>query len=205
MAIRAVAFDFGETLVYETRYWTEWAERLGLTPLDLIAQLGAAIERGEDHRSVLAAAGATARADPPAFEARDLYPDAAGTLASLRSRGFTTAVAGNFSAATAADVRTWGLAADVVVSSDDLGAEKPDPVFFARLADPLGVRPGELLYAGDRLDNDVAGALDAGCGAVFVRRGPWAAIQERRTESPVPAVDSLAQIAALLPELPTRN
>src|SRR5450756_841754 len=52
MAIRAVVFDVGETLIDETRLWTAWADRLGLPRLTFLAALGAVIARGGDHRTV---------------------------------------------------------------------------------------------------------------------------------------------------------
>ena len=52
MAVKAVFFDVGETLVDETRYWAAHAERLGVTPHVVWAALGATISRGEHHRHV---------------------------------------------------------------------------------------------------------------------------------------------------------
>src|SRR5918998_645338 len=49
MAVEAVVFDLGETLVDEGRGWTAWAEWLGVRPFDLFAALGAVIERRPDH------------------------------------------------------------------------------------------------------------------------------------------------------------
>lgn len=197
--VRSVAFDLGETLVDETRYWGEWAKVLGLTPLDLFARLGAAIERGDRHGSVLA------DADPgveiPSFVETDLYPDARAALESLRAAGVRIAVAGNFGKKVADEVRTWGLATDVVVSAEELGAEKPDPRFFTGVARVVDVRPEELLYVGDRIDNDVVAAQAIGCHAVFLRRGPWAAIQQRTMTVDAPAIDSLSDVESLIASL----
>jgi FMN phosphatase YigB (HAD superfamily) len=33
--------------------------------------------------------------------------------------------------------------------------------------------PGEIAYVGDRLDNDIAPAAQAGLFTVWMRRGPW--------------------------------
>jgi beta-lactamase superfamily II metal-dependent hydrolase len=48
--IRAVVFDVGETIVDETRAWSQLADPAGVTRLTLVAALGALIERGDDHR-----------------------------------------------------------------------------------------------------------------------------------------------------------
>lgn len=179
MSIRAVAFDLGETLVDETRYWGAWADRLGVPHLTLFALLGAAIARGEHHRSVLERFGVRNLDDEaaPTFSSHDLYSDARPVLTALHEGGAKTAVAGNFSERIAASVRSWELDVDAVISTDALGAEKPDGRFFLGLAERLEVRPPELLYVGDRVDNDATAAVAAGCRSVQVRRGPWAFIQ----------------------------
>ena len=46
MALKAVVFDVGETLVDEERWWRELAERAGLQPHVVWAALGVTIERG---------------------------------------------------------------------------------------------------------------------------------------------------------------
>ena len=44
------------------------------------------------------------------------------------------------------------------------------------------MRPAEIAYVGDRLDNDVLPAREAGMFAVFLVRGPWGIIHARRPE-----------------------
>src|SRR4029078_6052978 len=51
--IRAVVFDVGETLLDESRAWSEWARCLGVSDLTLAAVLGATIARGQDHIEAL--------------------------------------------------------------------------------------------------------------------------------------------------------
>ena len=53
------------------------------------------------------------------------------------------------------------------------GLSKPDPAFFRRIAEELELETNEILYVGDRLDNDYFPAESVGMHAVFVRRGPW--------------------------------
>ncbi len=96
-----------------------------------------------------------------------------------------------------------GLGLDIVSSSESLGCEKPSTEFFIRLAALAGVRPEEAAYVGDRIDNDVTPALDAGMIAVFLRRGPWAQLQ---AESPAAAraharIDSLSQLPEALEQV----
>jgi putative hydrolase of the HAD superfamily len=58
---------------------------------------------------------------------------------------------------------------DALVTSRDFGAAKPDPAIYAEGARRLGVSLDATLMVGDRLDTDVAGALNAGIPAVWLR------------------------------------
>ncbi len=107
------------------------------------------------------------------FERGDFYPDALPCLAALRAAGFRLGVAGNQPETAEAALAEAGVAADFVASSARWGVEKPDPAFFARVAEAAGLPPAEIAHVGDRLDNDVLPARRAGMQAVFLRRGPW--------------------------------
>jgi HAD superfamily hydrolase (TIGR01509 family) len=58
---------------------------------------------------------------------------------------------------------------DALVTSRDFGAAKPDPAIYVEGARRLGVPLDATLMVGDRLDTDVAGALNAGIPAVWLR------------------------------------
>ncbi len=62
------------------------------------------------------------------------------------------------------------------------GRRKPSPELFARVVQAAGLPPEQIAYVGDRLDNDVLPAADAGMTSVFLRRGPWAHLQASRPE-----------------------
>jgi HAD superfamily hydrolase (TIGR01549 family) len=190
MPIRAIVFDVGETLVDETRHWGEWADWMGVPHLTFFGALGAVIARGRHHHDVfslvrpgfdLAAAHRERHAAGWRYElgAADFYPDAMPCLAALRSRGYRIGIAGNQPEAAEAALRAAGVTADFIATSAGWGVEKPSPAFFAKVADAAGVPAAEIAYVGDRIDNDVAPARSAGMTAVFVRRGPWAVIQEQ--------------------------
>jgi FMN phosphatase YigB (HAD superfamily) len=86
----------------------------------------------------------------------------------------------------------------MVATSDDWGVSKPDPGFFERLIGSVPYAAGEILYVGDRLDNDVRPASRAGMSTALIRRGPWGIIQEHD-----PAADQVATIRiSSLRELP---
>ena len=46
-----------------------------------------------------------------------------------------------------------------------------------------GLQPAEIIYVGDRLDNDVLPARDVGMKTAFLRRGPWGLIHSSRPEA----------------------
>jgi HAD superfamily hydrolase (TIGR01509 family) len=58
---------------------------------------------------------------------------------------------------------------DALVTSRDFGKAKPDPAIYAEGARRLGVALGATVMVGDRLDTDVAGALNAGIPAVWLK------------------------------------
>jgi len=92
--------------------------------------------------------------------------------------------------------RSAGLVVDVLTGSASLGVRKPDPVFFERLVDLAGASPDEVAYVGDRVDNDVLPALEAGLVAIHLRRGPWGRLQE--TPAGAIAIESLAEAPSRL-------
>ena len=194
MAVRAIFFDIGETLIDETRQWGAWADWLGISRLTFFAALGSVIERGEHHRRVFdlfrdefdverARQELALTHGPLSPRADDFYPDAVPCLRELRSRGYFVGLAGNQPAAAEDALKSINLPIDFVASSERMGVEKPAEEFFVRLGHIAGMPLGEIAYVGDRLDNDVMPALRIGIRAVFMRRGPWAFIQGRRPEA----------------------
>jgi FMN phosphatase YigB (HAD superfamily) len=202
VALRAVFFDVGETLVDERGYWERAARLAGLAPHVVIAALGVTIARGESHRDLWRHLG-VARPDgleDVLYEAAELYPDARPCLAALRRRGLLVGVAGNQTSALERWTREQRLPVDVVASSASWGVRKPARSFFARVAAEAGASPGDVAYVGDRVDNDVLPALAAGLVAIHLRRGPWGMLQPGRERAAL-RVDTLAELPAALASL----
>lgn len=178
--VQAVVFDIGETLVDETRHWAAVARYAGIPELTLMGVLGGLIERREHHRSLFGYLQ-TESVDPNVFgyaiEAQDLYPDVTAVLRKLKTAGYTLGVTGNQPSGAIEQVLRLGLPFDFAGSSAEWGVSKPDPEFFERIVDGLHLTPGEVLYVGDRLDNDILPAQEAGMHAAFIRRGPWGHLQ----------------------------
>jgi HAD superfamily hydrolase (TIGR01549 family) len=200
VAVKAVVFDIGETLVDETRVWGLYADRAGVTRLTLFAALGALIERRDDHSSVFELLGIERWIDHIPYERGDLYDDALPCMSALREGGYTLALVGNQPARTESFLRECGLDVDLVASSDSWGVAKPSPDFFRRVADWIGLPAEEIAYVGDRVDNDVVPANAAGMVSVFIRRGPWGCLQAEWPEATEAAlrIDSLDELPAAL-------
>lgn len=101
----------------------------------------------------------------------ELFDGALETLAALRERYRTVIVTNGPAWLQRAKLDRFGLAAHVdhVVVSGELGVHKPDPAIFHHACALAGVPPHEAVHVGDSLVTDVAGALAAGCAAVWLR------------------------------------
>jgi FMN phosphatase YigB (HAD superfamily) len=203
MALKAVFFDVGETLIDEERWWRELCERSGLQPHVVWASLGVTIERGEEHGALWTHLGIDRPPDwwsSLTYDPGDLYPDALACLEEIRALGLCVGIVGNQSAALEDWARQVGFPADVISSSATLGAHKPDTRFFELVVELAGCAPAELAYVGDRVDNDVLPAAAAGLVAIHVRRGPWGRLQPSPAQAAL-AVDDLASLPQALASL----
>ncbi|MEV6567824.1 HAD family hydrolase [Streptomyces kronopolitis] len=184
--IRAVVFDVGECLVDETREYGTWADWLGVPRHTFAAMFGAVIAQGRDYREVF-----------QEFRS-DLYPDVRPALATLRGEGLWLGIAGNQTVRAGGILRSlFSDDVDLIGTSDDWGAGKPDPLFFARVADAVPFENDQILYVGDRVDNDLRPAVASGMPTALVHRGPWATIQWNTAEArelPTFRVESLTEL-----------
>src|SRR5258707_6437105 len=167
MAVGVVVFDVGETLVDETNMWMRVAEAGGVTPFTLMAGLGATIAQGRPHNDVWQLLGIEQSplqlpAKPAAsllvrlrrayastactWTMDDWYPDALPCIARLREAGYRVCASGNTPAFVEDDLRAHF---DAVGSSESWGVLKPDPAFFARVAELAAAEPGKIAYVGD--------------------------------------------------------
>ncbi|MGV9426348.1 HAD family hydrolase [Streptomyces sp. NPDC003656] len=218
--IRAVIFDVGECLVDETTEYGTWADWLGVPRHTFAAMFGAVIAQGRDYREVFqefrpgfdlyeererrAAAG-----KPEHFDEDDLYPDVRDALAALRADGLWLGIAGNQTTRAGKILRElFTPNVDLIGTSDDWGASKPDRAFFGRVAEVVPAEPDEMLYVGDRVDNDIAPARAARMHTALVRRGPWATIQwdtEDAKGLPTFRVESLLELSPLIRDFNERE
>lgn len=213
--ITTVLFDVGETLMDETQLWERWARFLDVPAFTLFGVIGGLAATGRNHqdfapilrgqsfeelREEFVASGLPL----PSLGEQDLYPDAVPCLHELRKQGWRIVVGGNQPLSFQLLVEELGLPVDAVTSSDELGAEKPSAEFFRGMARLAGAECSQCVHVGDRVDNDVVGALEAGMTVVHVRRGPWGFLHasDPALENPlVHQVDTLADVPDLLARL----
>lgn len=213
-----VVFDIGEVLIDESRVWRIWAELVGVSELTFGAVLGAAISQGLDIADAFehVAPNVDWREFEDEHERRyggfvedDLYADARPCLTDLRAAGVVTVLAGNQPERRAQQLRALNLPVSQIVTSAELGHEKPDSSFFAALRTFLtdaGIEvddPAQLLYVGDRVDNDVIPAADAGMRTCWIRRGPWGQLQDNDAIEPDLLLEGLGELPTLLADWET--
>jgi HAD superfamily hydrolase (TIGR01662 family) len=210
--VKAVVFDVGETLVDESREYGAWADWLGVPRHTLSSVFGAVIALGMDYREAFqyfrpgfnldreralrAEAG-----HPETFGESDLYPDARPAMQALRDMGVWVGVAGNQTSRAGDILRELDLPTDLVATSADWNAAKPDAAFFHALLDAVPWNAEEIVYVGDRLDNDLKPAKSAGMRTAFIRRGPWGRIWERHPDMESAAdwrVQTLEELPAIV-------
>ena len=128
-----------------------------------------------------------------------VFPDARETLQVLRDRGYRLGLLSNTWWAAEwhnADLASHGLASllDEVVYTSDLPHSKPHRSVFHEVAARLSVDPAFCVMVGDRVIDDVAGALGAGM------RGVW-----KENTSPWPRPPGIVPTASIacLAELPS--
>lgn len=209
--IRWICLDVGETIFDETGLWSRWARFIDTDPALFRAALRGIVTEGRHHREVFdvfcpgfdiekATAKRIACGDPPGFLPEDIFPDVRPALDMWRKAGIAVGVAGNTSQDSEQAVVALGLPVGFITSSASIGANKPNPAFFAALVEACGVPASEIAYVGDRLDNDVLPACAAGMRGIWLRRGLWAETQSTWPEARTHAdqVNDLTQVLSIV-------
>jgi FMN phosphatase YigB (HAD superfamily) len=127
------------------------------------------------------------------FADQDLHADALPCFEALRARDLRLGAAGNMYAVHEDFLRPH---LDFVGSSERWGVEKPDERFFARVVEAAGVPATEILYVGDRVDNDVLPARAAGLRVIRIRRGEHAHVESPPGTITIGSLDELAEALA---------
>lgn len=211
-----MVFDVGETLIDETRIFARWADRFAIPHMAFFGTIGGVIASGgtltDGFRLLvpgfdLEAESARWRAEDPDgerehFNELDLYSDVRPAFKTMREAGLSLVIAGNQPPEAGPALAAMDLGVDGIGISDVWGVKKPQPEFFDLTAELAArstpnITAEEILYVGDRVDNDVLPARRAGMRTALLRRGIYgyrhAATPEAREADVV--ADDLHQLA----------
>lgn len=101
-----------------------------------------------------------------------LFPDVLPGLRLLKERGLGIGVLSNINRDGPTLLASLNLApvVDFIVTSREVGAEKPHPPIFLEALRRAGVRANEALHVGDQVESDVEGARRVGILPVLMDR-----------------------------------
>ena len=132
-----------------------------------------------------------------------VFPDTRETLQLLRERGYRIGLLSNTWWAAEwhnADLAAHGLTdlLDEVAYTSDLPHSKPHPSVFLEVARRLNVEPVACVMVGDRMIDDISGALEIGMRAVWrMNDYPW---PKPEHILPTGTITHLAELPTLLHE-----
>jgi putative hydrolase of the HAD superfamily len=123
------------------------------------------------------------------------FPDARPALAAARARGQRLVVVSNWDVSLHGVLRALELEPllDGILTSAEARARKPAPGIFEQALALAGAGPEDAIHVGDSLDEDVAGARNAGIEPVLIRRQPDDTVAGLRT------ISSLAELGRVAP------
>lgn len=129
------------------------------------------------------------------------YPEAPAALRALREQGATLVVVSNWDCSLPDVLAEAGLRhlVDAVVSSAEVGEDKPGPGPFRAGLAAAAAGPEEALYVGDSVEADVAGARAASiaCALIVREGGPPADLP-----AGVAVIRGLGEVASLTSDAP---
>ncbi|MCL2443189.1 MAG: HAD family hydrolase [Treponema sp.] len=105
----------------------------------------------------------------PLFKKVKLFKGVMETLNSLRKAGYKLGLLSDFPPET--KLENLGISGiwDAVLCSELCGALKPHPLSFNKLADAMGLPPEKIMYIGNSLSYDVAGAAKTGMKTAWIK------------------------------------
>jgi putative hydrolase of the HAD superfamily len=124
-----------------------------------------------------------------------LFDDVVPVLTQLKERGLVLGLISNVDRDITSLYQELGLSAwlQVVVTSQEVGFNKPRPEIFQVALKQAGVKPSEAIYIGDQYQFDIVGAKGASMqGILLDRNGFFADIAD------CPRISSLTQVVEYL-------
>jgi putative hydrolase of the HAD superfamily len=124
-----------------------------------------------------------------------LFPDVLPGLTLLKGRGICIGILSNIPREGKALLTHLGIAhvVDFIVTSQEVGAEKPYPPIFLEALRRAGAAPAQAIHVGDQVESDVLGARGVGIHPVLMDRYGHTLAPEG-----VPVVRSVPEVADLL-------
>jgi len=108
----------------------------------------------------------------PLFKKIGLFKNVLETLTAFRGAGYKLGLLSDFPPETKLEYLGLSRFWDAVYCSEYCGALKPHPLSFAKLAAEMNLPPEKILYVGNSLPYDVAGASKAGMKTAWIRTFP---------------------------------
>ena len=101
-----------------------------------------------------------------------LFDDVLSTLETLKGKKLSLGLLTNAEKTVVSICDKLGLNAylDFVVTSEDVGVEKPKPAIFLAALERAGVKSSEAIHVGDQYNMDVVGARGVGINPVLIDR-----------------------------------
>jgi putative hydrolase of the HAD superfamily len=124
-----------------------------------------------------------------------VYPDVRPCLEALAARGLRLGVISNWDKRNLPETCEQISIArcfDVILSSAQANADKPDPAIFRTALEMAGARPEESAHVGDSLQADAEGATNAGM------KGIWLVRDAEPPPSAFPVIRTLTDLPALI-------
>ncbi len=169
-------FDIGSTLVDEQAAYDhrimDMITGTNLTFAEVHAKRVELAQQGLDGNSAIISYYGLKKT-PWHGEDETLFADARIVLDELVSRGYRLAILANQAPGVAQRLATWGISGyfTVIASSSEMGVAKPNPAIFEKAMAMAGCAASEAVMIGDRLDNDIIPAKNAGMQTVWFRSG----------------------------------
>lgn len=124
-----------------------------------------------------------------------LFDDVLSTLKALKEQGFTLGLLTNYDKDMNSICHELGLEPylDFVVTSGEVGADKPNPPIFLAALQRAGVNAAEAVHVGDQYKVDVVGARGVGIAPILIDR-----YDSYSEVSDCPRICRLAELAGYL-------
>lgn len=143
------------------------------------------------------------------LDCMEIKADCHETLDRLKARGFYLSAVSNADEnmlgplVERAELHRW---LDHWTSSEEARSCKPDRRFFEVALDKSGLRPTEVLFVGDSLEQDIQGAHDVGMRTVLISESDVAAPMHigREVVDPDYRIETLSMLAELVEKITDR-